>query len=74
MIKIKGNEKLFNDWIHLKWKIQHLAGMVQNDMEIEQEELEEWLQDIRDTCKLIKEVRADTMLHIYKSNPNLEER
>ena len=74
MIKIKMDEKLFKDWIRLKWKMQHLAGMVQNDMDITEEYLEEWLQEIRDTCKLIKEVRADTMLHIYKSNPNLEER
>ncbi len=39
-MKIKANEELFNSWIN--FSSRDLAGIVQNDMEITEEQLREW--------------------------------
>lgn len=43
--KIKANEKIFNSWRDLGYDfsilVQHIAGLVQNDMELEHNEISE---------------------------------
>lgn len=37
------NEKLFNEWMQLKYDIQTIAGIVQNDIGISENDLANWL-------------------------------
>lgn len=46
LIKIKWDEKKFNDVKNMTHDIQHLAWLFQNDMEIDEENLHELLSTI----------------------------
>jgi 3-methyladenine DNA glycosylase AlkD len=60
-MKIKSNEKIFNEWKQLGMKISMLSSIVQNDMEISTEEYLEWInlayKSISNMNKLIEETK-----------------
>lgn len=78
MIKIKSNKQLFDRW---KKFDQGLAGIVQNDMSVSEEQIAEWAGRYQDHIKKmhseytqkiadLSSLVQDTILHIQKCRSN----
>jgi len=69
MIKIKSNEKLFNEFISLSIRVRNLSSIVQNDMEIENSELSLWKkEEVDETVKQLEELVRKVINYIRKGN------
>ena len=66
MRKVKSNEELFNAWRRLGGKVQLVAGIVQNDMEIEESAIRDFLVETNNLASDIKKLQDRTVAYLYK--------
>lgn len=64
-IKVKANEKLFNQWQKVGRIITNLASIVQDDMEVEIMDIAEHEQLYIRCLEELKEVHKKTLDHIH---------
>jgi hypothetical protein len=66
MIVIKGNKFLFEEWHKLAIQVSGLAGIVQNDIEITNEDYEEWIKLAIKHSNKITELTNKTIQYVEK--------
>ncbi len=54
-------EQLFNRWLNMKHDIQQLAGIVQNDVELTEDDLAYWLSEVDRFKVNFNELRLETI-------------
>lgn len=74
MITVKADEELFNLWNRVGYKVLDLKTIVQNDMKLEEQDILEFIQHYRMTQTQLKIVFNNTMRHVLKDNPDLQEK
>lgn len=62
---VKANESLFNHWRNVGRVIMDLANIVQNDMDINIEDVEEWQSVALAAYEKVEWLVDDTLRHIY---------
>lgn len=72
MIIIKANQELFNLWNRVGYKVLDLKSIMQNDMELNTDDILEFIQHYRMTETQLKVVFNNTMKHILQQNPGLQ--
>jgi len=65
MIKVKANEELFNEILQLKWYIQFIASIVQNDYESSENTVEENLKEIEYLKSRIDSIEQKLRKHLF---------
>ena len=66
-MKIKSNEDLFNEIYHYAARVTHMAGLIQNDVEITQEEYNEWAKKGVNNLNDIKKWMMSVYKHIQET-------
>ena len=62
--EIHGNEKIFYQWQALAVRMQRLAAIVQNDMEISQTDYDEFSDASALVCRDVSSLRGVTLRYI----------
>lgn len=65
MITIRANEELFKKWKFLGMQIGLLSSIVQNDIDISEEQLQQFVQEYNDLRKEMQDIMALTFIHIH---------
>jgi len=67
-LKIKASEELFNKYKKLQFDLDFLAGIVQNDMILDDSEYDEWYRSFDKFIDKLDELRMSTIEHIKRTN------
>lgn len=65
-IPVKANEHIFNRWRRLAYKIDQSNALVQNDIETDVFEVQEWKAGVEKLQVELKELLEDTTRYILK--------
>jgi hypothetical protein len=63
MIKVSRNKALFDMWSQIKFDIDNLKSIVQNDMELDISEIEDWKRHSLVVLQKMQDLRLRTMKH-----------
>ena len=66
--KIKSNQKLFNEWKILGQKIDSLSAIIQNDSEISDVQIREFIKLVESLIYAISIICYDTVEYIRKGD------
>lgn len=64
--QISQQEHLFNQIINLKHSIQSMASIVQNPMELPEEQINEWNEDVNALINKINSLKLDVLEYYGK--------
>ena len=71
-VKIRANEKFFNDWDRLSFQIKTLSVIIQNDCEIPSESILDWEKDAHKHLNLLSKLISDITSYLQSGlNPRL---
>ncbi len=68
-LKVKGNQMLFDRFLRLQNQMIVCAGIVQNDMEITEEQLQEFHDEMGEISADIEDLESSVGFWINKCNP-----
>lgn len=68
MIKVKADKELFERIQNISHRVMAQAGFVQNDMELEQEDIKNFMEMSNKHIEELKQIKKDVLAHVVKCN------
>lgn len=68
MIKVKADKELFDRIQLISQRIMAQAGYVQNDMELEQDDIKNFIRMSDEHVEELQQIKKDLLAHVVKCN------